>query len=152
MPPSHRVRTRHHFRAAVPGLVALMLLAGCSGGIAQHLLDPVEQARSAVKSDQLTFDLLDQNRVTTSLAETVLKSMTDELIAAEKTITSAEVSHQGDEALRDAALAATRQATSASLAGRDCLSQNRSCAAATKELQSSAEALQGILDQLQSSR
>jgi hypothetical protein len=136
----------------VPGLVALILLAGCSGGVAQHLLDPLEQARSAVRSDQLTFDLLAQGRVSTNLAETVLEAMTDELIAAEKSITSAEVSDQGDEALRDAALAATRQATSASLAGRDCLSQNRSCTAATQELQSSAETLQGILDQLQSSR
>lgn len=152
MPRSHSGPTRLRSWAAVPGLVALMSLAGCNGGIAQDLLDPMEQARSAVRSDQLVFDLLAQGRVTTGFAETVLKTMTEELISAEKSINSAEVSRQDDEPLRDAALAAARQATSASVAGRDCLSQNSSCATATEELQSSAEALQGVLDQLHSSQ
>ena len=152
MPRSHSGRTWLGFTAAVGCLLGLMLLAGRSGGIAQHLLDPMEQARSAVRSDQLAFDLLAQRRVTSSIAETVLKTMTDELVSAEKSITSAEVSRQGDQALRDAALAAVRQATSASLAGRDCLSQNRSCATATAALQSSVESLQEVLDGLHSSR
>ena len=152
MPGSGSGRTWLGFRAAAACLVGLMLLAGCSGGIAQDLLDPMEQARSAVRSDQLAFDLLAHRRVTSSIAETVLKTMTDELVSAEKSITSAEVSRQGDEALRDAALAAARQATSASLAGRDCLSQNRSCATAIEALGSSAEALQEVLDGLHSSR
>ena len=152
MPRSHSGPTWLGLPAAVACLVALMSLAGCAGGIAQDLLDPMEQARSAVRSDELAFDLLAQRRVTSSIAETVLKTMTDELVSAEKSITSAEVSRQGDEALRDAALAAARQATSASLAGRDCLSQNKSCATATEALHSSGEALQRVLDGLHSSR
>jgi hypothetical protein len=152
MRPIDSGRTRLRFTAAVPAAVAVMVLTGCSGGIAQDLLDPMEQARSAVRSDQLVFDLLAQGRVTISLAQTVLKTMTDELISAEESIISAEPSSQGDEPLRDAALAAAREATSASVAGRDCLSQESSCATAIEELQASAEALQEVLDQLQGSR
>jgi hypothetical protein len=137
---------------AVPVVAALMVLAGCSGTIAHDLLDPVEQARSAVRSDQLVFDLLAQGRVTTGIAETVLKTMTDELISAEKSINTTEVSSQADEPIRDAALAAAREATTASVAGRDCLVQNSSCATAIDELQASAEALDEVLDQLESSR
>jgi len=101
MPRSHSGRAWLGLPAAVACLVALMSLAGCSGGIAQDLLDPMEQARSAVRSDQLAFDLLAQRRVTSRIAETVLKTMTDERVSAEKSITSAEVSRQGDEAFRD---------------------------------------------------
>jgi hypothetical protein len=152
MPAMRRTgRTRLGF-PAVPIVAALMVLAGCSGTIAQDLLDPVEQARSAVRSDQLVFDLLAQGRVTTGIAETVLKTMTDELISAEKSINTTEVSSQADEPIRDAALAAAREATSASVAGRDCLLQNSSCATAIDELQASAEALDEVLDQLESSR
>ena len=147
-----RGRTRLAFPTAVPAAVALMVLTGCSGGIAQELLDPMEQARSAVRSDQLVFDLLAQGRVTIGLAQTVLKTMTDELISAEESINSAELASKEDEPLRDAALAAAREATSASVAGRDCLLLDSSCATAIEELQASAEALQEVLDQLQGSR
>jgi type III secretion system FlhB-like substrate exporter len=146
------VRTRVCFPALAAAAVALMVLAGCSGSIAQDLLDPVEQARSAVRSDQLVLDLLAQERVTTDIAETVLKTMTDELISAEESINSTELSSQADEPVRDAALAAAREATSASVAGRDCLLQNSSCATAIEELNASAEALEEVLDQLESSR
>jgi hypothetical protein len=155
MPEMRRIDTggtRLRFPAAVSAAVALMVFAGCSGNIAQDLLDPVEQARSAVRSDELVFDLLAQGRVTTSIAETVVKAMTDELISAEESINSTELSSQGDEPLRDAALTATRQATSASVAGRDCLLQESSCGTAIEELQASAAALQEVLDQLQGSR
>jgi hypothetical protein len=81
-----------------------------------------------------------------------LKTMTDELIAAEESINTTEVSSQADEPIRDAALAAAREATTASVAGRDCLVQNSSCATAIDELQASAEALDEVLDQLESSR
>jgi hypothetical protein len=151
MRPIGTGRTRLGF-PAVPVVAALIVLAGCSGTIAQDLLDPVEQARSAVRSDQLVFDLLAQGRVTTGIAETVLKTMTDELISAEESINTTEVSSQADEPLRDAALAAAREATSASVAGRDCLVQNSSCATAIAELEASAEALDEVLDQLESSR
>jgi hypothetical protein len=151
MRPIDTGRTRLGF-PAVPVVAALMVLAGCSGTIAQDLLDPVEQARSAVRSDQLVFDLLAHGRVTTGIAETVLKTMTDELISAEKSINTTEASSQADEPIRDAALAAAREATSASVAGRDCLVQNSSCATAIDELQASAEALDEVLDQLESSR
>jgi hypothetical protein len=155
MPEMRRIdpgRTRLHFPAAVSAAVALMVLAGCSGNIAQDLLDPVEQARSAVRSDELVFDLLAQGRVTTGIAQTVLKAMTDELISAEESINSTELSSQADEPVRDAALAAAREATSASVAGRDCLLQNSSCGTAIEELNASAEALEEVLDQLESSR
>jgi hypothetical protein len=112
----------------------------------------VEQARSAVRSDQLVLDLLGRGQVTTGIAETVLKTMTDELISAEESINSAEVSSQADEPLRDAVLAATREATAASVAGRDCLLQDSSCATAMEQLQESAAALEEVLHQLQSSR
>jgi hypothetical protein len=146
------VRTRVCFPVLAAAAVALMVLAGCSGSIAQDLLDPVEQARSAVRSDELVFDLLAQGRVTTGVAQTVLKTMTDELISAEESINSTELSSQADEPVRDAALAAAREATSASVAGRDCLLQNSSCATAIEELNASAEALEEVLDQLESSR
>jgi hypothetical protein len=155
MPEMRRIdpgRTRLRFPAVVSAAVALMVLAGCSGNIAQDLLDPVEQARSAVRSDELVFDLLAQGRVTTGVAQTVLKTMTDELISAEASINSTELSSQADEPVRDAALAAAREATSASVAGRDCLLQNSSCATAIEELNASAEALEEVLDQLESSR
>jgi hypothetical protein len=155
MPEMRRIdpgRTRLRFPAVVFAAVALMVLAGCSGNIAQDLLDPVEQARSAVRSDELFFDLLAQGRVTTGVAQTVLKTMTDELISAEESINSTELSSQADEPVRDAALAAAREATSASVAGRDCLLQNSSCATAIEELNASAEALEEVLDQLESSR
>jgi hypothetical protein len=155
MPAMRRIdtgRTGLRFPAAVPAAVALMVLAGCSGSIAQDLLDPVEQARSAVRSDQLVFDLLARGRVTTGIAETVLKTMTDELISAEESINSTEVASQADEPLRDAALAAAREATSASVEGRDCLLQNSSCATAIEELQASAQALEQVLDELEISR
>jgi len=145
-------RTRVCFPAVAAAAGALMVLAGCSGNIAQDLLDPVEQARSAVQSDQLVLDLLAQEQVTTGIAETVLKTMTDELISAEESINSTEVSSLADEPLRDAALAATREATAASVAGRDCLLQDSSCATAMEELQRSAAALEEVLDQLQSIR
>lgn len=145
-------RARLRVTGAVAAAVTLMALAGCSGGIAQELLDPMEQARSAVRTDQLVFEQLAQGRVTTGLAETVLTTMTDELTSAEESINSAEVSSQGDEPLRDAAIAAAREATSASVAGRDCLLQESSCGTAIAELQASAEALQEVLDQLQGSR
>ncbi|HKF87931.1 MAG TPA: hypothetical protein VKB85_07655 [Propionibacteriaceae bacterium] len=90
--------------------------------------------------------------MTTGIAETVLKTMTDELISAEESINSAEVSSQADEPLRDAVLAATREATAASVAGRDCLLQDSSCATAMEELQESAAALEEVFHQLQSSR
>src|SRR5215212_3598219 len=108
MPAMRRIdsgRTRLRFSAVVSAAIALMVLAGCSGGIAQELLDPMEQARSAVRTDQLVFDLLAQGRVTSRLAETVLKTMTDELISAEGSIISAELSSEEDERLRNAALA-----------------------------------------------
>jgi hypothetical protein len=155
MPEMRRIdpgRTRLRFPAVVFAAVALMVLAGCSGNIAQDLLDPVEQARSAVRSDELVFDLLAQGRVTTGVAQTVLKTMTDELISAEESINLTELSSQADEPVRDAALAAAREATSASVAGRDCLLQNSSCATAIEELNASAEALEEVLDQLESSR
>jgi hypothetical protein len=155
MPEMRRIdpgRTRLRFPAVVSAAVALMVLAGCSGNIAQDLLDPVEQARSAVRSDELVFDLLAQGRVTTGVAQTVLKTMTDELISAEESINSTELSSQADEPVRDAALAAAREATSASVAGRDCLLQNSSCGTAIEELNASAEALEEVLDQLESSR
>ena len=137
---------------AAAAAVALMALSGCSGSIAKDLLDPVEHARSAVRSDQLVLDLLAQEQVTTGIAETVLTTMTDELISAEESINSTEVSSQTDEPLRDAALTATREATAASVAGRDCLLQDRSCATAMEELQGSAAALEEVLDQLESIR
>src|SRR5215213_7309100 len=136
MPAMRRIdtgRRRACFPAVVAAAVALMVLSGCSGSIAQDLLDPVEQARSAVRSDQLVLDLLGRGQVTTGIAETVLKTMTDEL-------------------LRDAVLAATREATAASVAGRDCLLQDSSCATAMEELQESAAALEEVFHQLQSSR
>jgi hypothetical protein len=145
-------RRRVCFPAVAAAAVALMVLSGCSGSIAQDLLDPVEQARSAVRSDQLVLDLLARGQVTTSIAETVLKTMTDELISAEESINSTEVSSQADEPLRDAVLAATREATAASVAGRDCLLQDSSCSTAVEELQGSAAALEGVFEQLQSSR
>jgi hypothetical protein len=156
MPTMRRIDTGRR-RACFPAVVAaaavaLMVLSGCSGSIAQDLLDPVEQARSAVRSDQLVLDLLGRGQVTTGIAETVLKTMTDELISAEESINSAEVSSQADEPLRDAVLAATREATAASVAGRDCLLQDSSCATAMEELQESAAALEEVLHQLQSSR
>ena len=137
--------------AAAAALVA-MLLAGCSGGAAKALLDPMEQARTAVKSEQLAFELLDGHQVTTSVAQVVLDDMTDELTSAEKSIHGASVADAADEALRDTALEAAREATSASLASRDCLSSGSSCTEARAQLQTSADGVQAVLDQLESSR
>jgi hypothetical protein len=121
-------RARLRVTGAVAAVVTLMALAGCSGGIAQELLDPMEQARSAVRTDQLVFEQLAQGRVTTGLAETVLTTMTDELTSAEESINSAEVSSQGDEPLRDAAIAAAREATSASAPrSQNCKPRQRRC-------------------------
>ena len=130
----------------------VLLLSGCSGGAAAELLDPMEQALAAVKSEQLALQLLDEQRVTKSVTWTVFEDMTDELTGAEKAIHSADVSSSGDEALRDTALGAVRDATSASLAGRDCLTQNQSCADEMTRLKSAALGVQAVLDQLLSSR
>jgi hypothetical protein len=114
MPEMRRIdpgRTRLRFPAAVSAAVALMVLAGCSGNIAQDLLDPVEQARSAVRSDELVFDLLAEGGVTTGVAQTVLKTMTDELISAEESINSTELSSQGDEEEDSGLLARSRERT-----------------------------------------
>ena len=130
----------------------VLLLSGCSGGAAGELVDPMEQALAAVKTEQLALQLLDEQRVTKSVTSTVFEDMTDELTGAEKAIHSTGVSSSSDEALRDTALGAARDATSASLAGRDCLTQNQSCADEMTRLKSAAQVVQAVLDQLLSSR
>ena len=139
-------------RRALSLALQVLLLSGCNGGAAAELVDPMEQALAAVQSEQLALQLLDEQRVTKSVTSTVFDDMTDELTGAEKAIHSAGVSSSADEALRDAALSAARDATSASLAGRDCLAQNQSCADEMTRLKSTAQGVQAALDQLQSSR
>ena len=142
---------RARFRRGAPTLLVL-LLSGCTGGAAAELVNPMEQALAAVQSEQLVLQLLDEQRLTKSVTQTVFEDMTDELTGAEKAIHSAGVSSSADEALRDAALAAAREATSASIAGRDCLTQNRFCADEMTRLKSAAQGVQAVLDLLQSSQ
>jgi hypothetical protein len=150
MPGTAAGRSRFHGQALGIALVVL-LLSGCSGGAAAQLVDPMEEALAALQSEQLALQLLDEQRLTKSVTSIVFEDMTDELTGAEKAIHSAGVSNSDDEALRDTALAAARDATSASLAGRDCLTQNQSCADEMTRLKSAAQGIQAVLDQLQGS-
>ena len=151
MPRTDAGASRFRIRACGIGLL-FVLLGGCSGGVAQDLIDPMEQARAAVQSEQMALQLLGEQRLTRAVTQTLFDDMTEELTAAEKGISQASVSSPSDASLRDTALAAARDATSASLAGTDCLSQDMSCAGAMAKLASSAEGVQAVLDQLESSR
>jgi hypothetical protein len=151
MPGTDPAGMRFSWRALGVALL-ILALSGCGGGVAKDLLDPLEQARAALESEQMALQLLAEQRLTKSVTKTLFEDMTEELTAAEKAINSASVSGPGDEPLRDAALAAARDATSASLSGRDCLSQSLLCAEVVGRLKSSAEGVQAVLDQLEGSR
>jgi hypothetical protein len=139
------------FRAAAVGAAALFSLTGCTGGSAGDLVDPVEQARAAVRSERLALDLLGRRHVTSAVVRTVANDMTDELASAETAIVAVEVKVE-QVRLRDASLAAVRTATSASLAIRDCLRTARDtpapCASGIAPLQASASTLDVLLAEL----
>jgi hypothetical protein len=135
--------------AALFALILCIVLGGCASSVAADLVKPAQQARAAVRSEQLAFDVLRHGRGTQALTAVVLTGMTKELSSAEKTIHEVDVSSPGDERLRDQVLETTRAATAASLAGRDCLSTKTSCDEAITALDAAGQRLDALVTQLE---
>ncbi|HET9871129.1 MAG TPA: hypothetical protein VFP89_00870 [Propionibacteriaceae bacterium] len=137
--------------AGAASIALLLLLAGC-GGPRPQLLDATQQALAAVRSDQLTFRLLDQRRLPAATADVVLQDMTDELTAAEKATAQVAASSDIDRRDRDDVLKAIRAAVSAALSSEYCLDRAAVCTRAGQELASVAEQLDALVASLEAGR
>lgn len=130
------------------GLLAA-LLGGCSGSAAQDLTTSLQQARAAVASDQLGFQLLAEGRQTSNAAQVLTKDMADQLAKATSSVSQVRISSAQDLGIRDDALAAINQAASAGFHARDCLAASLPCDTAIQELNQAAAHVQSVLGKLE---
>jgi hypothetical protein len=143
--PIHLPRSR----LAVCLALLAALLGGCSGSPAQDLTTSLQQARAAVASDQLGFQLLAEGRQTSNAAQVLSKDMADQLSKTVSSVSQVQISSAEDLGIRDDALAAVNQAASAGFHARDCLAASLPCDSAIKELNQAAIHVQSVLGKLE---